>query len=259
MVLPELIRALKQQHALQPAEVVGTHLDLLGLIQHRGVSDDAPTDLIHSMVAELILGLGPLSAEDALEAGPNAGDIPVLGMGTRVDELVHHVVSELLDGLDDHRPDVFSHQCLSTHHVDGLALEVHHIVVLKQLLADVEVVALDLFLRVLDGAVDPAVLDGLVIFEAHLLHPADDLVGAEDAEEVIFEAEVEATGAGISLTTRATAKLVVDAAGLVTLGPEDVQPPCSENLGLLIGTLHRQLLEEGVEFLWLADRIELQL
>ena len=43
---------------------------------------------------------------------------------------------------------------LPAQRVDRLALLVHDVVVLEQVLADVEVVALDLLLRVLDGAVD---------------------------------------------------------------------------------------------------------
>jgi hypothetical protein len=42
----------------------------------------------------------------------------------------------------------------------------------RQVLADVEVVALDLLLRVLDGAVDQAVLDRHVLLHAEALHEA---------------------------------------------------------------------------------------
>ena len=42
-------------------------------------------------------------------------------------------------------------QDLPAQRIDGLALLVHDVVVLEQVLADVEVVALDLLLRVLDG------------------------------------------------------------------------------------------------------------
>src|SRR6202142_1028665 len=54
--------------------------------------------------------------------------------------------------------------------VNRLALLIHDIVVLEQVLADVEVVPLDLLLRVLDGAVDEAVLDRHVLFHPQALH-----------------------------------------------------------------------------------------
>src|SRR5699024_8370187 len=47
---------------------------------------------------------------------------------------------------------------------------------------------------------------------------------AEALHQFVFEREVEATFAGISLTTGATAQLVVDATRLVALGSEDVEP-----------------------------------
>ena len=61
---------------------------------------------------------------------------------------------------------------LAAQRIDRLALLVHHVVVLEQVLADVEVVALDLLLRVLDRAVDPGVLDRDVLFHPEALHEA---------------------------------------------------------------------------------------
>ena len=52
-----------------------------------------------------------------------------------------------------------------------------------------------------------------------LWHP----LAGEDAHQVVFERQVEAAGARIALPAGAAAKLVVDAAGLVPLGADDVQ------------------------------------
>ena len=46
---------------------------------------------------------------------------------------------------------------------------------------------------------------------------------AEDAHEVVFQGQVEAGGAGVALAAGAAAQLVVDAAGLVALGAQDVE------------------------------------
>jgi hypothetical protein len=59
--------------------------------------------------------------------------------------------------------------------------------VFEQVLADVEVVTFDLLLRVLDGAVDEAVLDRHVLFHPEALHKTRDALGAEDAHQIVFE------------------------------------------------------------------------
>ena len=56
------------------------------------------------------------------------------------------------------------------------------------------------------------------------LHQAIGLLPAEEAHQVIFQGEVEARGAGVALAGGAAAQLVVDAAGFVPLGADDVQP-----------------------------------
>src|SRR5439155_26563412 len=53
---------------------------------------------------------------------------------------------------------------------------------------------------------------------------------AEDWHQVIVEAEEEPRRSRIALPTRASAKLVVDPAGLVTLGPQNVQPAHTRDL-----------------------------
>ena len=71
---------------------------------------------------------------------------------------------------------------------DHLALVVHHVVELEQVLADVEVARLDLLLRLFQRLVDPRVDDRLALFKAELLQHAVHAFGAEDAHQVVFEA-----------------------------------------------------------------------
>ena len=112
---------------------------------------------------------------------------------------------------------------LAAQAVDGLALLVHHVVVLEQMFAGFEVLAFDGFLRGFDAARDQLRLDGNAFFHAQPLQQVRDPLLGEDAHQVIFEREVEARGAGIALAAGASAKLVVDAARLVTFGAEDEQ------------------------------------
>ena len=117
--------------------------------------------------------------------------------------------------------------------VDVLALLVHHVVVLEQMLADGEVLRLDLLLRALDGPGDHAVLDRHAFFHAEPLHQAGDAVRAEDAHQVVFEREIEARRAGVALASGAAAQLVVDAPRLVALGADDVQAAGGDHLVVL--------------------------
>ncbi len=105
-----------------------------------------------------------------------------------------------------------------------LALVVHDVVVLQDVLADVEVARLDLLLRLLDRLVDPGMDDRLAFLEAELLQHAVHAVGAEDAHQVVLERQVELRAAGIALAAGAAAQLVVDAPRFVALGADDVEP-----------------------------------
>src|SRR5262249_60390925 len=97
---------------------------------------------------------------------------------------------------------------LAAQPVDDLPLLVHHVVVLEEMLADLEVPGLDALLRRADGAGDELVLDRLALLHAQAVHDALDALGAEDAEEVVFQGEVEARRARVALPSRTTAQLV---------------------------------------------------
>ena len=99
-----------------------------------------------------------------------------------------------------------------------------HVVELQDVLADVEVARLDLLLRLLQRLVDPGMDDRLVLLQAELGQHAVELVGAEDAHQVVFERQEELRAARIALAAGAAAQLVVDAPALVALGAEHEQP-----------------------------------
>ena len=107
--------------------------------------------------------------------------------------------------------------------VNRFALLVHHVVVFEQVFASVEVLRFDRLLRLFDAAGNHFRFDGHAFGHAEAKHQRLDALAAEDAHEIVFEREEEARRAGIALTTGATAKLVVDAAGFVAFGAENVQ------------------------------------
>ena len=62
------------------------------------------------------------------------------------------------------------------------------------------------------------------------LHDRRDAVAGEDAHQIVVERQVEARRARVALAAGAAAQLVVDAAGLVPLGADDVQPAERDHL-----------------------------
>ncbi len=69
----------------------------------------------------------------------------------------------------------------------------------------------------------PRMDDRLVLLEAELGQHAVELVGAEDAHQIVFERQEELGAARIALTAGAAAELVVDAAAFVALGAQHEQ------------------------------------
>ena len=97
----------------------------------------------------------------------------------------------LLDELADLGAEVITLQHPSSGGIDGLALEVHDVVVLQHMLTDLEVLVLNPLLSVLDQPAEQAVLYALVLAPAPLkpLHP---LLSAKEPPDLILQAEVEA-------------------------------------------------------------------
>ena len=70
---------------------------------------------------------------------------------------------------------IFAFEQLAAQRVDVLALLVHHVVVLEQVLAHREVLRFDLLLRALDRLGHHPVLDRHAVFHAEALHQPGDV------------------------------------------------------------------------------------
>ncbi len=165
-----------------------------------------------------------MGAEDVEDLREERLELPLVGVrlfGRVLVEDVGEDGGEVVVGDELLLVDAFHELAAQT--IDGLALLVHDVVVLEHVLAGLEVLRLDGLLRGLDALGDHAALDGHALFHAEALQQGGDPLAGEDAHEVVFEREEEARGAGIALTSGAAAKLVVDAAGLVAFGAEDVE------------------------------------
>ena len=148
-----------------------------------------------------------------------------------VDDLMAHVVDRLGYFLAAHDADALLE--------DDLALVVHHIVELQQVLADVEIARLDLLLGFFERLVDPGMDDRLVLLEAELLQHRIHALGTEDAHEVIIEREIEQRAAGIALAAGTAAQLVVDAPAFMALGADDEEAAGVDDSSLLRSTSAR--------------------
>ena len=145
----------------------------------------------------------------------SANDSSVCASTMLHDRLVHPLADQVGDVLAVQHPVALL--------VDDAALDVQHVVVLEDVLADLEVVLLDALLRALDAVRQHRVLDRLALRH---LQPVEDLVDAvagEQAHDVVLGGQVEARLARVALAAGAAAQLVVDAPRLVALGAEHVQ------------------------------------
>ena len=123
----------------------------------------------------------------------------------RADRLLHDPVNRGREILGPHD--------LGALLVDDLTLVVRHVIEQQQLFADIEVMRLDLALRLLDLAGEHAALDHLAFLHArHLQQALRAHRIAEDAHEVVFHRQIEAARARIALAARTAAQLVVDTA-----------------------------------------------
>src|SRR5436190_692424 len=151
----------------------------------------------------VVLRGGDLDVELPVERLREAAEVPVLGMRALGGVAVEGADHEVIDPFRDVVGLALAVQDLAAHAVDDLALLVHHVVVLEEMLANLEVVVLDALLGGGDGARHELVLDRLALLHAQALHDPLDALAAEDAQQVVLEREVEVRGAGVALTARA--------------------------------------------------------
>ena len=141
--------------------------------------------------------------------------VAAIGRDGFLDELVRH--------LDDGFVHILTLEHLSALLVDLLALLIHDIVILKHVLTDLVVAGFDALLSVFNLTGEHLRFDRLILRQTHLLDQTADAFAAEQAHEVILHGEEELRGTRVALATGASAQLVVNTAGFVTLCTNDLQ------------------------------------
>ncbi len=174
------------------------------------------------------------------QTGPEGVEVPLLGISLRgraANVRFHRVVDEMADLFVQIGP----FENLPALLVDDGALLVHHLVVFQDVLADLEVLTLDLGLRGTDGTGDDLRFDRHVLGNVEPVHDALDGRGVEQPHEVVAQRQVEPGFPAVALATGSSAQLVVDATGLVAFGAQDVEPAECQDL-LVLGADRRASL-----------------
>ena len=166
-------------------------------------------------------------------------EIPIvrrnLGRAVLLKQAIDHALHELGHAFAD----VLAVQDGIALAVDGLALQVHDIIVLEHVFARSKVHRLHLLLSGSNHLRDQRVLQRRIVGDPlphhHLGHLVDALL-TEQTQKVVLEREVEAGLARVSLAPSAAAQLIVDTPRLVTLGADDAQPSeHADGIALAVG------------------------
>ena len=150
--------------------------------------------------------------------------LPLFGIKFFVRVLIHFLLDYVIDHAANVVTQIFSAQNFFPLAVQNLALLIHHVIILKDVLANVKVARLNFFLRVFNRPRYQRVLNRLVLFHAEFVHDFGDIFRGEQSHQVIFQRNVKPRLARVTLTATAPAQLIVDSPRLVTLRADYEQP-----------------------------------
>src|SRR6266545_4124739 len=224
VLAPPLVDDLEDHEALELAHQLGAELLLLRLVLVPRILLELLGERLARDVPEVLfeLGDGDLRLVQGGHLLDESLEVPFLGV-LLLGELRDGALDHLVDPLADLLGHVLAGQHLPALLVDLLALDVHHVVVLEDVLPGDEVLLLDLLLGALDLVGEDLRLHRLVRRDLEALHDPLDPVAGEEADQVVLAGEVEAGLARVALAARAAAQLVVDPARLVALRGEHVE------------------------------------
>ena len=123
---------------------------------------------------------------------------------------------------DDRRAQVGAFEYLAALAVDGLALDVHYVVVFENVLAHIEVVHFDFLLRALDHLREQLRVQRLVLPPSAQQERLR--LVAEQPPQLVFKRHEEPRRARVALSAGPSAELVVDSPAFVPLRADYIQP-----------------------------------
>ena len=226
MIAPMLVERLQHQIALELAHELGSDLRLLaGVLRER----DLVQAIAQRRVGDIGIAFQPLAHRRLHLKVRSECDLEPRYIPLFLDRFGRHVaLHRFVDQTDDHVADgvgdIRRLEQLVALLVDHAALVVGYVVIFEQLLADIEVARLDAILRLGDRAIDDRMFDRLALGHFETLHDRAEALAAEDAKQRIFERKIEARRPRVTLTSGATAELIVDTPRFVALGADDMEP-----------------------------------
>ncbi len=221
VVAPVPVDDLKQDEALEPSDYLGRQFLFPALVGEC----DRPVEVLQERVLcdAGDVGLREVQVDEKrvshilFESVEVPGLLDVAGVGSCLDDPIRDVMEDICDL----SAQVAARKHVQTLRVYHLALLIHDVVVIEEVLPDVEVVHLDALLRALDGLCDHRVSDDITLLYSKRRHDLRYPLGAEQAHEIVLKRDEELRGARVSLSAASPTELSVDAPGVVTLGPED--------------------------------------
>ena len=223
VVHPVFVHHPEHNHPLQLPHDRRRDLLLLGVVNLQGLGGETPGQVLRRHLRRFRLCQldAVFGEEGTLQSGHDR--FVALGIQTLLLSVcaVGGVGDDGRNHAGDHIPDIPAIQNLLALAVDNLPLLVHHVVVLQGALAGLEVPGLHAGLRTLNGPGEHFVFNGQVFVQVQLIHNAGDAVAAEQADQIVLQAQVKPGLAGVALPSGAAPQLVVDAAGVVPLGTDD--------------------------------------
>src|SRR5437867_7689852 len=185
-----------------------------------------------------------IEAELPQYGGAESFEVPLVGMRVLAGELSDQRGHDIVADTHDVFLLVFAFEKLFSDAINRFALLVHHVVVFEDVFARREILAFHALLSAFDLLGDKPRFDGYAFLHAEPLHDSRDAFCREDAHQIIFERDIETRRPRIALTSGASAKLIVDAPGLVALRADDVQAADPDDFLVFLVSL-RFYLREG--------------
>src|SRR6266478_3812717 len=215
VVFPLRIHHVENDAALEPAHQVRAELLFLFLVALLDGFGRSVGKLVVAQSAWIGACRFHVDAKLRIALREKLRGVPLIGMllarAEGFGQFTHHVFRDAQDVIAL----VFAFQRGAANRVNRFALFVHHVVVLEQMFAGIEILRFDRLLRLLDAARDHSRFDGHAFGHTQAEHQRPDTLAAEDAHQVVFERKKKPRRARIALASRAPAQLIVNAPRLV--------------------------------------------
>src|SRR5581483_7601527 len=224
MVFPQAVDHAQHHHALVIAHRLRTKDLFLRLVAFFQPGKDLITQLMPAQLLWIDAGASEIQAEVVDEFVRKSLQVPLILADVLGGKLIENPTQDAADVvLQNQFPLLNAFKQLAAQAIDGLALLVHHVVVLEQMFTRLEVLRFNGLLRTFDSLRDHLRLDRDALIHTQPLQQGAHPLLREDAHQIVFEREIEARLAGIALASCAAAKLIVDTPRLVAFGAEDEQ------------------------------------